>query len=191
VNDRDNDLITKLTKELDTYKNIIQPEGKAWHPHPRDATRAFLCPPDPDIGLHKLGCVMGKCECCPEYPIPEQEQGEGPDAPIINFEHYVPFTSCSRHGRLTVLGTKVCQQCELLPEGHKKGNISTRKEFTVLQKPIGTFHLEWYIPHLKRYAYHILLVALLSKQEGMIGWLRHQVLLNNPSIMEMLRDFAE
>ena len=162
-----------------TYKGMVQPEGHTWHDKPHHAIEEMLCKPIDDIGHHHFRCVLGKCRNCPEFPIPQEEKDKSDDAPTISFHHYVPATKCMKHGDIE-LRAKECQKCCELPNGSKKGKISMHKELTLLHRPISEFIEEYYIPGLKKYAYHQSHIKILSKQEGQCRCMQKEQFLHDP-----------
>jgi hypothetical protein len=175
---------------LQTYKNFVRPGGRTQHPKPRDAVLEILCPPNLELDHHNWSCVLRRCLNCPSFPVPEVESMTGHDAPVINFHHYVPFTKCSKHGSLT-LRAKECERCENTQEGGKKGKIQTRKELTLLCRPIGVFIADFYLVALEKYAYHSPHVKILSKQETQCGSTRMKAFLSRPGSIKTIRDYAE
>jgi hypothetical protein len=82
----------------------------------------------------------------------------------MKFHHYVNCTRCTKHGIIT-RGAKYCEQCDNQPENtsKKQGKISTRKQLTLLEQPIGVFLKDFYLPGLEKLAYHLPHVIILSK----------------------------
>ena len=171
------------------YQNKVLPNGSAWHPKPRDALHLIQCP-NPDSNVEHPGwyCVLRRCTSCPKYPIPIPERGLDENAPTIKFHFYVNFTKCSRHGVLT-LNAKKCAACENKATDQKQGRISTRKELTELNRPIGIFFREFYLPALEKYAHHIAHVKILSKTD--CGVMRQSTFEQTPGDLKTRHDYAE
>jgi hypothetical protein len=170
------------------YKNTVMPNDEVWHPQPKMALKAIQCKPADALGYPHWNCVLGRCFNCPKYPIPEEECGRDEQAPTIKFHKYANVTECSLHGVLT-LRAKECLQCEALPEGLKPGRVGTRKQLVKMDRPIGEFMENHYIPALQKYAYHQPHVNILSKFgcEGM----RHKAFQNEIGWVSTSRDYAE
>jgi hypothetical protein len=121
---------------------------------PRKAVLAGLCPEEKDCpGYHHWNCVLRRCKNCPEYKVVEHENQHHESATIIPFHTYLSVTRCSKHGVLAS-NSKACEQCTQLREGIKAGKVRTRKHLTKLERKIGVFLVEFYIPLLEKYAYH-------------------------------------
>ena len=87
--------------------------GAPWHLKPTQALGEIQCAPiEGGSGFPHWSCVERSCKCCPAYPIPPEEQGEGDDAPRIKFHVYEIVTTCSHHGAHgTVNGKKKNLDC--------------------------------------------------------------------------------
>jgi hypothetical protein len=171
------------------YQNMVLPNGSAWHPKPRDALHLIQCAnPDPNVEHPSWCCVLRRCLNCPKYPIPVPERGVDDNAPLIKFHFYVQFTKCSRHGVLT-LNAKKCIVCENQAADQKLGKISTRKELTLLSRPIGIYFREFYLPALEKYAHHIAHVKILSKTE--CGIMCQSTFEQTPGDLKTRHDYAE
>ena len=171
------------------YQDTVLPNGSALHPKPRDALHLIQCPnPDANVAHPSWYCVLRRCLNCPKYPIPIPERGLDDNAPFIKFHFYVNFTKCSRHGVLT-LNAKKCTVCENQAADQKQGRISTRKELTLLNRPIGIFFREFYLPALEKYAHHIAHVKILSKTD--CGVMRQSTFEQTPGDLKTRHDYAE
>jgi len=154
-----------------------------------EAIKEVLCKPVEECnGHHKWPCVLQKCDDCPEYAINEHENMVGDNAPTINFNFYVAYHKCSVH-RVLPAGTKTCSQCESLPDGSTIGKVRSDKKLTVINKPIGTFMTEYYIPMIKKCAYHIPHVKMLSGKE--CGKMRRDAQKNEPYSFWTGHDYTE
>jgi hypothetical protein len=160
---------------VQNYRETVLPNGLNWHSKPKDALKEVQCPALPDTGHPKWGCVLGRCQECPTYCIPlEERKYSENDEANIKFHHYVNFTRCTKHGLLT-RGAKNCEQCDNQEENmpnKKKGKVSTRKQLTLLERPIGVFLRDFYLPSIEKLAYHLPHVIILSKNHcGAMRWL--------------------
>jgi hypothetical protein len=171
------------------YQEKVLPCGSAWHPKPRDVLPLIQCP-NPVINVEHPSwcCVLRRCLNCPKYPIPIPERGLDDNAPFIKFHFYVNFTKCSRHGVMT-LNAKKCTACENQGADEKNGKISTRKELTLLNRPIGIFFRDFYLPALEKYAHHIAHVKILSKSD--CGIMRQSTFEETPGDLKTRHDYAE
>ena len=139
-------------------------------------------------GHRKMICTLRRCAKCPKYKTNPIEAENGDEAETIKCNIYLPVIRCCLHKK--ILETKECPLCEALPEGSTKGKISVTKELTTVEKKIGDFMSEIYLPMLERYAYHLPHVKLLGKK--WCGEMRRRILLSTPHIVgETVRDYAE
>jgi hypothetical protein len=127
------------------YSGTVLPNGKHWHPKPKDAVQEIQCPTVGNLQFPHWKCVLRRCTHCPEYPIPVEEQGvtdNDQNTPQINFHVYLPFTSCTIHDCELLPNAKKCPKCvaiEALPTPAKVGKVRTRKHLTLLKRRIGLF----------------------------------------------------
>ena len=135
------------------YKSTVMPNDEVWHLQPKMALKVIQCEPVDALGYPHWNCVLGRCNNCPKYPMPEEERGKDEQAPTIKFHVYANITECSLHGVIT-LQAKECLQCEAFPEGLKQGRVGTCKQLVKMDCPIGEFMEKHYIPALQNYAYH-------------------------------------
>ena len=115
---------------------------------------------------HKWICVMGRCESCPGYNIPNEEKETLANPLQIHFQTYKKMPKCSIHGILKQ-GLSTCPTCtaSLQVEGAKTGKVTIRDRLTDMRTSIVTFHAEYYGPMLLKYKYHYGLVKMLSKNQ--------------------------
>jgi hypothetical protein len=156
---------------LEEYQNhVLQLGKKSWHKRPSDAVKEIQCPAIDGIGLPKWKCVLRHCESCPTYDVPSEEKSTLEDSPRISFHYYITTTKCSKHGDLKA-NSKSCETCtmtsipetEATPKSNPKGKVQTRKRLTLLEKPIGDFIYNYYLPAIERYLYHRPHVIILGK----------------------------
>jgi hypothetical protein len=166
----------------------VIPSGEHWHEKPIDALQEIQCPPLL-CGFPHWNCVLRKCKECPSYKVPTNyEDGLDEDAPKIRFHYYCKATKCSKHGDLE-LGSTVCDLCSNIKSTKKKGKVRTRKYLTLLTKPVGVFHRDFYQPMLEKYALHLWHVRILSKCG--CGAMRHDWFKRSNNFIKMIRDYAE
>jgi hypothetical protein len=174
------------------YKDTVLPNGQNWHSNAKEALKEVQCPALPHTGHPKWACVLGRCQECPKYCIPleERKYSENDDA-SMKFHHYVNFTRCTKHGLLT-RGAKNCEQCDNQTESttnKKQGKISTRKQLTLLERPIGVFLRDFYLPSIEKLAYHLPHVIILSKNH--CGAMRRLIFEKFVRSIKTHRDYAE
>jgi hypothetical protein len=169
------------------YKNCVLPNEIPWHPKAQDALAAIMCPPL--IGeIRHWQCVLRRCNTCPGYIQPLLEQNTNNDAPKIRFHLYQNVTKCTKHG-LLVANAKSCTECDIFAEGAKKGKVRTRKVLHLLERTIGTFFRDHYLPTLERYAYHLPHVCILSKNHS--AKMRQEMFQQLPWSVLTRRDYAD
>jgi hypothetical protein len=82
------------------YSETVLPGGKPWHPKPRDALQEIQCPNVGDLGFPHWNCVLRRCDKCPKYPIPLEEQGtmnNDPSVPsLVDAQYMVSWAMGSR-----------------------------------------------------------------------------------------------
>eukprot|EP00966_Prymnesium_polylepis_P330743 7386355-Prymnesium_polylepis.1 len=169
-----------------------------WHTKPGLALSEIQCPLAKASHFPHWNCVLGRCAKCPAYPIPMEEQGTDANAPKINLHVYRNVTECSWHGVLAT-NAKKCPECEASPPPAAAGSakkrpkppkIRTRKQLTqILNVPIGTFHAEYYLPALKKLAYHRPHCTILGK--NFCGAERLAAFKRKPAAIRTRRDYAE
>jgi hypothetical protein len=172
---------------LNDYKNSVLPNENPWHPKAQDALGAIMCPPL--IGeIRHWQCVLRRCNTCPRYNQPLLEQNNNNDAPKIRFHLYQNVTKCTKHGLLDPKA-KTCNECDTFAEGAKKGKVRTRKVLHLLERTIGTFFSDHYLPTLERYAYHLPHVSILSKNHS--AKMRQEMFQRLPWSVLTRRDYAD
>ena len=108
--------------------------------------------------------------------------------PTIQFHYYCKATKCSKHGDLE-LGSTSCDLCLNISATKKRGKIRTRKYLTLLTKPVGVFHRDYYQPMLEKYSLHLWHVRILSKCG--CGAMRQDWFKRCPNFIKTIRDYAE
>lgn len=166
----------------------VIPNGEHWHEKPIDALQEIQCPPLL-CGFPHWNCVLRKCNECPSYKVPTNyEDGLDEDAPTIRFHYYCKATKCSKHGDLE-LGSTSCDLCLNISATKKRGKVRTRKYLTLLTKPVGVFHRDFYQPMLEKYALHLWHVRILSKCG--CGAMRQDWFKRSHNFIKTIRDYAE
>jgi hypothetical protein len=178
------------TERAETYRNVVLPNGNTWHSKPKFALSEVMCELVAPTGHPHWKCVTRKCEQCPTYPIPLEENKPGENDPTIRFHVYNLITSCTQHGVLE-LRAKVCERCEeaIRVGTTKSGKVRTRKHLCLLVRPIGQFIKDYYLVALERYAYHRPHVLILSKMG--CGLKRQMAFESMAGSIKTRRDYAE
>ena len=177
------------SERIEAYKDTVLPNGESWHEKARQAIKEIQCPAVANCGYPHWKCVLQRCTVCPDYPVPSFEREVDEVARTIKFHSYCKATKCSDHGDLP-LNASHCDRCNMLPGTAKKGRVRTRKYLTLLTRPIGIFMQEFYIPLLRKYAFHLAYVRILSKNG--CGRMRFDWFKNEEYwIVKTIGDYAE
>ena len=125
-----------------------------------------MCSVPVDSFHHKWMCVMGRCESCPGYTIPDEEKDVCARSPQIHFQTYKKVAKCSIHGILDE-GMKGYPACttSLEVEGGTTGRLKIRDRLTDMRTTIVTFYAEYYGPMLLKYKYHYGLVKMILENQ--------------------------
>ena len=149
----------------DAYESALFRNGKVVPERASDARQNIMCPPVEVNGAphHKWKCVIGQCNSCPKYKIPNEETGTNADSPHICFHTYEKIPHCTKHGYLGK-GVVECSKCvEIKNSGGKAGKVRSLNTLVKRTESIGKFHTAYYKPMLLKYRYHAALVKMLSK----------------------------
>ena len=149
----------------DRYKAQVFPSGMELKQRASHVRTQIMCSVPVGSFHHKWMCVMGRCESCPGYTIPDEEKDVSAQSPQIHFQTYKKVTKCSIHGILDE-GMKGCPACtaSLEVEGGTTGKVTIRDRLTDMHTSITSFHTDYYGPMLQKYKYHYGLVKMLSKK---------------------------
>jgi hypothetical protein len=178
---------TALQQALNYQKTLNLNPPTPWHLKPGLALDEIQCQPVAN-GLPRWDCVMRCCDKCPAYPVPAEEKGTDENDPKIKFHVYQTVTECTKHGVIAP-GSKVCVQCQADPSPPAKApKVRSRKHLTLLERPIGVFHRDYYLPSLEKLAYHRPHCRILSKDH--CGNARLAAFKRRPSVRTR-RDYAE
>ena len=111
---------------------------------------------DRDIKLPKWSCVLNCYSECPGFFFNEAESNWGDYVYLsfIHFHHYKDIISCYSHKHLLPEHVKTCPPCTNL-ENVKKGKFTTRKSLVLKSWSILDLHSEYYIPKIKKKAFHL------------------------------------
>ena len=145
-------------------KELIDP-GNHYFSKLNNIVPMLSCPSVENGALPKLECVMGRCNCCPPVSISQFELETNNSVDQICYSTYVYHTKCKKQGTLTDKSTS-CTKCSNLIASnmlHSPEKITRRKEISLMQSHIYSFHRNVYIPAPNRYKYHIFLVSIMSK----------------------------
>ena len=152
------------------------------HEHPRYALSSIQCAPVDSCGRPHWKCVRRICSNCPTYQIPDVEKEE--NAGDIRFHIYLNVSKCHTHGVLPA-GSRCCPTCD----NENPAKISTRRQLTLMEKPIGVFLQQFYIPMLYKYAFHRPHVMILGKNSTGRAQMSH--FKQTPNAVKTIRDYAE
>ena len=96
----------------DAYESALFRNSKVVPERASDARQNIMCPPVEVNGAphHKWKCVIGQCNSCPKYKIPNEETGTNSDSPHIFFCTYKKMRHCMKHGYLGK-GVVECSKC--------------------------------------------------------------------------------
>ena len=104
-----------------------------------------------------IECALGLCKNCPEFYVPNIEKDESSNAPCIHFSVYTYQGRCSKHGIISH-GPPKCPLCVddmlLRDDQSSTPSYGRKKHLTRMKTSIGEFHRKYYIPFLKKSAYH-------------------------------------
>jgi hypothetical protein len=174
------------------YRDTVLSNGLNWHMNAKEALMEVQCPALLDTGHQKWACVLGRRQDCPKFCIPlEEKEYLDDDDANMKYHHYVNFTRCTKHGLITQ-GAKNCEQCDNQSErttNKKQGRISTRKQLTLLERPIGVFLSKFYLPCIGKLVYHLPHVIILSKTQ--CGNMRRLIFEKYAHSIKMYRNYAE
>ena len=69
---------------IDQYEHEVLPNGEAQWKHPRETVKSMTCLPVGDTDLHKMECVLGRCDDCPSLSVPLLERDVSNAARMID-----------------------------------------------------------------------------------------------------------
>ena len=147
------------------------------HPTAKDAAFSFLCQPCNGGAFRKWKCVLGRCDDCPGYEVPDEESGTGPSDKKIKFHSHEDIYSCSLHKSVVSKTTKLCPLCEeerdniVSEHGEdedliksKTGKVKKKKSLVLKVATLGDFHKSYYKPVMEKFAHHLSYVSMLGKK---------------------------
>ena len=138
-----------------------------------DSRRRLLSPEK--INSVTLHCCLELCEACQEYGLHVVET-EMDVSTSLQFQVYAYYASCcSLHGMIPN-GATVCPSCktllqarkmvykaldedDMLPEKPIVGIVYGKIQLHPKCLPVGAFMQDVYLPQLKKYRYHLMLVG--------------------------------
>ena len=135
---------------------------------------------------------MGRCNQCVPVSIPQLEKQRNNTLDQICYSTYVYHTKCKKHGLLKDDKSRSCpERSKLINDNvvfsHEK--ITRRKEITLMQSNISSFHKDVYVPALNKYKYNIFLVSIMSK--NYCKRMRYEAFESNEQCLFTERDYAE
>ena len=105
----------------DRYKAQVFPSGMELKQRASHVRTQIMCSVPVGSFHHKWMCVMGRCESCPGYTIPDEEKDVCTQSPQIHFQTYKKVTKCSIHGILDE-GMKGMSYLHHFPRGRRRYN---------------------------------------------------------------------
>ena len=173
------------------YQSEVMIGNDLKYASPRDMLPTMTCQSLSADNLPRWECVLSRCKDCPPPSIPKLELSSNNDLKKISYGAYKYHLKCKIHGPM--LGNQnECEKCTLAISNNVQEfpeKITKRKEITLLELSIEHFHKNVYIPHLKKYKYHIALVTLLSKNH--CKKMRCDAFDRNENWLLSERDYAE
>ena len=117
-----------------------------------------------DNSLPHWKCLLICRAKCPSINLPDQERdNQYPyTSPSIRFHFYHLIARCTKHGRLTLTDKKICRKCQKDTTSRQSTKIYTRKQLVMMETTISNFHTSFYIPEIKKLAFHIPHVQILG-----------------------------
>ena len=173
------------------YLSEIMVDNRPVFPKARDVLKSMTCEIARDQCLPRWKCVMGRCTLCPFPSLPQMELLANSPLRTICYGAYRYHSKCKLHGLLSN-HSNICDKCTSavdlnLMESPEK--IVRRKEITLLESSIYSFHNEVYIPMLHKFKYHIAIVSILNK--NYCKKMRCDAFKNNLNWIISERDYAE
>eukprot|EP00978_Attheya_sp_CCMP212_P034636 scaffold146167_cov65-Attheya_sp.AAC.1 len=149
-----------LEATVQLYSDFVYPQGEQRHIRASLAAASMMCTPTEEHGLPKSSCVLRKCEDCGPLVNHDTETDVSEGAPIIQFNTYL-----------------------------KQGKITFRKKLFKLEKKIGEFHLDYYLPSIDRLVYHQSYYKIPGKNN--VAAIRQHAFQSSPGSIVTRSDYAE
>ena len=137
-------LVALAKTNYEEYKEFARPNGFDRHTKSSDALKEIMCPQIEckRTKMFHWCCVLGRCKSCPILKNHHLESGRIAESDdMVDFEHYVQFSRCTKHG---LLGKGVIKECSTCRELGKKAKLSHKKERTKDKKGIEDFMFSFY-----------------------------------------------
>ena len=120
--------------------------------------------PTEEHGFPKWLCVLRKCKYFGPLVNHKIETDVSEGAPIIHLNTHPKQGYCSIHGVVPTYST-TCHTCDTTTETDVvPGNLTFRKNFFKLEKNIGEFHQDYYIPSIERFVNHRFYYKIIGKK---------------------------
>ena len=161
---------------------------QARHPRWEKAANSVFCKPTNDeCKFPNWKCVVRKCTVSCSIALPGVEIDSSNRSPMIMFNTYMTWSTCSHHGilirekittYLDAKGTskKTCFLCEQLIQSRTPNSTRRRLYERVnlfsIQRKIGDFHKDFYIQKIGKLAYHRSYYKILGKHH--VADVRHK-----------------
>ena len=174
---------------VQSYSDFVNPHGEERHSRASLAAASMMCAPTEEHGLPKWSCVLRKCGDCGPLVNHDIEIDISDAAPIIEFNTYLKQGYCSIHG---VLPTRslICHACDTSTDTDTvRGKVTFRKKLFKLEKKIGEFHSEYYLPSIEKLVYHRSYYKILGKNN--VASIRQEAFQSSPGSIATRSDYAE
>ena len=142
------------------------PHGRHIYVKAYDLAKAKMCAySQSDHVLPHWKCVLKCCAKCPKIHLPAQETYyQYPDtSPSIIFQIYHLNARCTKHVSITLTYRGNCRKCQQDTAWGQSTKINTIKELVMMDTTISNFHTSFYIPAIKKLAFHIPHVQILGR----------------------------
>ena len=182
----------QIQQRLTMYQNQAFPNDEPLHATLKQAAAVICCPAPNDKNIIKMHCALRFCDNCPQYNIPDEEQAQGPNAPVIHFTIYTKQSRCAVHGFVPG-NPPQCPECmenvaqDTAPT--KLPSYGSKQYLTKKTCSIGQFHSDYYQPFLEKYVYHRMLFSCLGQYEAKKS--RKDAFKANIQSVMTERDYAE
>jgi len=178
-----------LEAQVQSYNDFVSPQGEERHSRASLAAASMMCTSTEEHGLPKWSCVLRQCNDCGPLICHAIETDISDSAPIIQFNTYLKQGYCSIHG---VLPTRsiLCVVCDSNNDTDvAHGKLTFRKKLFKLEKKIGEFHRDYYLPSIERLVYHRAYYKILGKNN--VAAIRQDAFQSSPGSIATRSDYAE
>ena len=142
---------------FDAYKNSVIPYGNHIYATAYDMDMATMFAYQPSHNeLTQWKYVLSFCSNFPRIDLPVQEldMTHSNTSPEIRFHISHLIAHCTVHGRRLMDENKFCRLCLIFLDSVPPAKLYTRKDLVIMKKYIADFHTSFYIPEIKKLAFH-------------------------------------